>query len=388
VSKLIDGVERRLDATEKKAQNKPDSLDIDDVMHRFSLDVVLRCLYKQEDVTNFNLNQKDHWVEMVEVGLWGMCLNPLLRFAIHIPALRHLIDFLAMNFHPSGKWRQELMQFVRAQARLGLEARKHLEEMRQNGQQVADENNFTLKDGRKFRRNMVDSIVDQLQMGKITQTEYMNTSWFLFSAADKTTADALSFTVFQLAKNAEIQEKLRQSIGSHGVESQYLSWVINESLRLHPPVPAASRATSQELKLGTGHVFPPNTIVLLPLYTIHRLEQYWGDDADEFRPERWADEDKFHPCQFMPFGAGLRRCLGRDLALFEMRLLLCALLDRYRFGKPSGAGLNGWSGQVEFYAPLSTFLLHKTPLFVSISRVENTRKLGEPKQEKTLEKFE
>ena len=232
----------------------------------------------------------------------------------------------------------------------------------------------------------MDSIVEQLHLGKITKTEYMHSSLFLFTAAGKTAADVLSFAVLQLARNQEIQEKLRESIRKDGIESEYLSWVLNEALRLHPGVPGGpSRAVSQEFKLETGHVFPPGTTVLTPLYTIHRLREYWGEDANEFRPERFADADKFHPCQFMPFGAGLRTCLCKDFAMFEMRTALCAPMNRYRFGKPSEGGkLNGWSREVEFYSPYLIFFLHKAPMLVSISRLENPKEAREAKREATL----
>jgi len=392
VGNLIEGIERKLDAEEKKQQGKPNSsltFDSGNLTHRLSLNTVMRCLYKQPDAINFNLDQPDHWVEMVEGGLWQTRYNSILRFGVIVPALRHIVEFLG-NFHPHGWWRREVLRFLRLKAIISLEARKHLAEMRENGQQVLDEDNFILKDGTKFRRNLMDAIVEQLHLGKISQPEYINTAFFLFSAAGKTVADVLSFALLQLARNEEIQEKLRESIKTDGMESEYLTWVINEALRLHPGVPGgASRAVSQEFKLETGHVFPAGTIIVTPLYTIHRLKEYWGEDANQFRPERFANADKFHPCQFMPFGAGLRTCLGKDFAMFEMRTALCALMNRYRFGKPSEGGhLNGWSSEVEFYSPYFVFLLHKTPLLVTISRLESSKNTSKTKQEQILKSIE
>ena len=75
--------------------------------------------------------------------------------------------------------------------------------------------------------------------------------------------------------------------------------------------------------------FFKGTSIIADFYTMHRLKEYWGEDADQFEPERFAKPLK-HPGQYMPFGAGSRHCIGSNLAMMEMRTLLTRLITRFR----------------------------------------------------------
>ena len=366
VGEVESSIEQLLGGIDRELERGNSVFNMDDLMHRFSLNIVMGCFYKQYNQINFDLSQADHWVEMIDRGIEEFGHSKAIIFALIIPAFRHVIDFVVYHLHPHGKWRSNVLAFVKRQARLGFEARKQLAELkRQNPNQ--DENNFTLKDGSEFHRNIADHIVDQFHAGKLSTNEFFNSSAFLFAAGDKTAADALVFTLYNLAINKEMQEKLRQSIKQDGDQSEYLLWVLYESLRLSPPAPGGpSRILSEEVKLEKfGVTLAKGTNFYTPLYTIHRLKRYWGEDAEEFKPERWANEEQFHPCQFMPFGAGLRTCLGQNFAKQEIKLLLCALLKRYEFHCPKPK-----DDLDDFCSPLTVFLLHKSPFNLEITRLK------------------
>lgn len=366
INKTIAAIEAKLNQQELENGKMKLDIDADDVMHRYSLNIVMLCFYKQPHVVEFDLNKECNWCRMIDHGFKGMNDDPIYKLGALVPAIRKLIDWSMFYLHPNGKWRTGILSFIKRQAQIALEARKYLAEMRNSGQQINDANNFILPDGTKFNRNITDYIIDEFHSGKLSRNECFNSSLFLFSAADKTASDALVYTLYELAMRPEIQNKLRDSIRACGVDSEYLAWVINESLRLSPPAPGGcARTLSEDLilpnEMGT---LPKGTFVFTPLYTIHRLEKYWGEDANEFRPERWSEADKFHPAQFMPFGAGARQCLGKEFALFSMKMLICALLDRYKFEcRGPKEDLN------EFSSPLFIFMVHKSPFHLILSRL-------------------
>ncbi|TFK22513.1 cytochrome P450 monooxygenase CYP63 [Coprinopsis marcescibilis] len=176
-------------------------------------------------------------------------------------------------------------------------------------------------------------------------------------ASRDTTATVLTYLTYFLALYPDVTEVLRQEVlehcgqsspGSHDSfrEMKYLRAVLNETLRLFPPVPLnirQSRDSSFTLPSPdpTYPVFerrplfmPANTpIIYLPLLT-QRNPALWGDDADEFDPERWLDPARLarlanNTAMFMPFSAGPRICIGQNYAYNQMSYFVVRLLQRF-----------------------------------------------------------
>ena len=370
IQKLIAGIEKRLDfALDLEKEKKPlADVNMENLMHRYSLDIVYSCFYKQYNLINFGLG-KDHHTELIDSGLEAVIYDPLVRYGTVYSFIRPLLDWLIMNFHPQGKWRKEVMGFIQAQTKQNFEAKKKLAQLRalarekSTNNEKVDEDNILLDDGTKFNRNLMDYITDKFHEGKLMKTEYFHTTFFLLNAADKTAADALATIFYYLSVDNEIQEKTRKAVLAEGVESEYLGWIVNEALRLCPPAPiGCSRLTSCDTEVTKGgYVVPKDTFVVTPLYTIHRWPEYWGNDAEEFKPERWSKAKSFHPCQFMPFGAGIRACPGKEFALFQMKMVICALLARYKFVSQKKL--------CSFNSPLLIYLLNDEPTYIQIARL-------------------
>lgn len=94
-----------------------------------------------------------------------------------------------------------------------------------------------------------------------------------------------------------------------------------------------AKETSEEMKFGKFQI-PKGTNVWLPLVVLHQDPANWGADAGEFNPERFANgissACKF-PALFMPFGVGIRTCLGQNYAMTELKIVLALILSKFRF---------------------------------------------------------
>eukprot|EP00798_Chlamydomonas_sp_ICE-L_P004658 gene4658-14855_t len=174
---------------------------------------------------------------------------------------------------------------------------------------------------------------------------------FLFAGHD-TTATTMSFAIYEVSKNPEIERKVLEEIASvcsirsptsvELAQLTYMGCVVKETLRMWPPGGTARMAEVGETIQGYDIGGKIMYIAHLP---IHRDPDYWGPDADVFRPERWQDEAyvaKLHPFCYMPFSKGPRDCIGQNFAQLEIKTLLSILLVRYRFvythDKPEAQG--------------------------------------------------
>jgi cytochrome P450 len=163
-------------------------------------------------------------------------------------------------------------------------------------------------------------------------------------AGHETTSGALSFALYYLSRNPEIlaraQAEVDEILGADKdaeptfeqvAKFRYLRRVLDEGLRLWPTAPAFARSPRETTVLSTGHTMRPEdwAIVILPM--MHRDKSVWGDDADQFDPDRFLAENSRgrQPHTYKPFGTGERSCIGRQFALHEAILVLARMLHRY-----------------------------------------------------------
>lgn len=171
-------------------------------------------------------------------------------------------------------------------------------------------------------------------------------------AGRSTTASLLLSIFFELSRHPEVWKRLREEVIAHFGEGTnadlgaitfeslkrctYLKWVINETLRLYPPVSSNFRQANHDTTLPTGGgeagtlpvLVEKGQIVLFHVYSTQRLQKYFGADAAVYRPERWADLTKIG-WAFMPFGSGPRVCLGQQFALTEASYVTARLAQLF-----------------------------------------------------------
>ncbi len=147
-----------------------------------------------------------------------------------------------------------------------------------------------------------------------------------------TTATAMSWALYWIHKLPQVREKLRQELASLGenpdpmeiLRLPYLRAVCSETLRIYPmTIHTLPRQVKSPVEL-MGYQLSPGTLVVSVIYLTHQREDIYPEPK-QFKPERFLT-GQFSPYEYLPFGGGSRRCIGLELAQFEMKLVLAAIL--------------------------------------------------------------
>ena len=166
-------------------------------------------------------------------------------------------------------------------------------------------------------------------------------------AGHETTANALSFALWLLAKHPEVQERLREEaravMGGRSATAEdyarlpYATQVFSEALRLYPPVWVTARTCVEAYEIA-GYRIEPGAVLLAPQFVVHRDPRFFPDPL-RFDPERFAPDMKQSRPRFafFPFAAGSRQCIGEGLAWMEGVLSLATMVRDWRLSVPAGA---------------------------------------------------
>jgi cytochrome P450 len=161
------------------------------------------------------------------------------------------------------------------------------------------------------------------------------------AAGHETTAKALTWTLYLIARAPDWQERIAAEVasvaGTSPIAAAHLDrllvtrMVLKEAMRLYPPAPVMTRLAGETIALGPETV-PAGTLIVIPIYAVHRHRKLW-DDPDRFDPERFTPEReaKYLRTQFMPFGFGPRTCIGGTFAMMEATAILATLVRGARF---------------------------------------------------------
>jgi cytochrome P450 len=160
----------------------------------------------------------------------------------------------------------------------------------------------------------------------------------LLLAGHETTATSVAWAIERLARHPQQLARLLAEIDAREDSQRYMTAVVNETLRVRPVVPLVARVLTQELQLGARRL-PAGTRVMPSIYLTNRNPRVY-ERAAEFRPERFLDgaPDTF---AWIPFGGGIRRCIGASFALLEMKTMLRTMLSEYEPSVPSARALRG-----------------------------------------------
>jgi len=189
-------------------------------------------------------------------------------------------------------------------------------------------------------------------IGKPTHQDELNLrgdAGLITVAGSDTTAATLTCLFYELSLQPRCLEALQAEVdelfeGDRDVDGislaklPYLEAVINETLRLHPPVPGGVQRLTPSEGLQIGETFiPGNSIVQIPSHTMYRDERVFKK-GDEFIPERWTSQPELtiDASVFTPFSVGRYSCVGKQLALMEVRNVTSHIIRRYNVGLAPG----------------------------------------------------
>lgn len=163
----------------------------------------------------------------------------------------------------------------------------------------------------------------------------------IFVAGHETSANALAWTWYLLAQHPEIVQKARAELNTvlenrkpafeDLPKLEYLTQIIEESMRLYPPAWITDRVAAEDDEWN-GIQIPKGTVVVTYFYGSHHSADLW-EAPEHFNPDRFSKENKKRhvPFAYSPFGGGPRLCIGNNFAMMEMQLVLAAMLQRYDF---------------------------------------------------------
>nr|AZP01940.1 cytochrome P450 CYP94C115 [Panax ginseng] len=295
-------------------KNKQDScvLDLQDVFRRFSFDSICRF--------SFGLDPK-----CLELSL------PISEFDQSFDLASKLSAERAMTATPLG-WK--IKRF------LNIGSEKELKKCIKNINILAQE---VIRQRRKKGFSDDKDLLSRF-MGTINDDTYLRDIVISFVLAGRdTVASALTSLFWLLANHPEVDAAIRSEadrvIGSNqelkSIEQlHYLQAAVYESMRLYPPVQFDSKFCLEDDVLPDGTLVKKGTRVTYHSYAMGRMEEIWGPDFLEFKPERWLKDGVFfresNPFKYPVFQAGARVCLGKEMALLELKTVALSLLRRFR----------------------------------------------------------
>ncbi|WAR07533.1 CP4F6-like protein [Mya arenaria] len=293
-----------------KAVNR-ERVEVYETMSLCTFEIILKCAFSCDRDIQKSGDPYAETVERMTASIFYRIIHPYLLF-----------DFL-YRISPAGRQFKKDCDFVHSYA----------EEIINNRRKALDDGE---KVGGKRYVDFLDVLLtarDEEGVG-LSRLEIRNEVDSFLSAGHETTASTALWVLYSLAKNPDYQLKCQQEVDQvlEGRDSDVIKWsdlpkfefltqCIKEAMRLHGPIPIASRDVEAGFELG-GRKLPEGTVVQLNMVALHHKESVWGLDHMEFKPERFSPENvsKMSPFQFVPFSAGQRNCIGQHFAMNEEKV--------------------------------------------------------------------
>ncbi|GBC01637.1 hypothetical protein RclHR1_04270015 [Rhizophagus clarus] len=303
--------------TMEKIDNEP--IEISSLMHRLTLDVLGKASFgfdfnNLEDPKNVYVTTYNEVIKELSSSLYF-----LFSFLEYLPRTKTIKKITKLN---------KLYDDIVESKRKSMETGELEKKINNNSADLLDRMVYACNDP---------------ENQTLTSDELRHDIAIFMLAGHDTTANALTTILYLLATHKDAQNKVREEIlrvlgddltpsMEQQKELKYMNMVINENLRLYPPVAhLPQRLTSQDIKFR-DHVIPAKTPIVLFIYGIHHSSKNWKE-PEKFIPERFENEKHNHA--WLSFGGGNRSCLGTNFSLIEQRIILCVLLRKYEVFLPA-----------------------------------------------------
>ncbi|KAG5669757.1 hypothetical protein PVAND_000051 [Polypedilum vanderplanki] len=214
---------------------------------------------------------------------------------------------------------------------------------------------------------------------KLTFNEIAAQSFLFYLAGFETSSTTMTFALYELSLNINVQEKLRNEIKSvlekHEnkitydamMEMKYLQMVIDETLRMYPPVDNLIRIAKDDYQIpDTKLKIEKDTLLFIPVLAIQHDSNIY-ENPEKFDPERFNDEMKAerHPMAFLPFGQGNRNCIGERFGYMQTKIGLIQLILNFKFSPSANTTI-----PMKFQAK-SQILSPINDMWLNIEKIQN-----------------
>ncbi|MFC7133495.1 MULTISPECIES: cytochrome P450 [Salinibaculum] len=187
--------------------------------------------------------------------------------------------------------------------------------------------------------DMLSILLRAQERGEQSDQQLRDEVMTMLLAGHDTTALTLTYTWYLLSEHPTAREKVHEEIADvvgdgrptmdDVREFEYVEWVVDEAMRLYPPVYTLFREPTEDVQLS-GYDISEGSALMLSQWAVHRSPRWW-DDPDSFRPERWQREQTSERPSFayFPFGGGPRHCIGKHLAKLEAQLIIARTASQF-----------------------------------------------------------
>jgi cytochrome P450 len=192
------------------------------------------------------------------------------------------------------------------------------------------------------RGDLLDTLIEADLGPRAARDELLT----MLHAGQHTVASSIAFALYLLSRHEDVAQRVHVEVAAlHGREPgpddlpalPYLGQVLQETMRLYPAAWGGVREALDDDRLG-GHQVPAGTPIVFSQYVTHRHPEFWPQ-PEEFRPERFTGDDvrARHRYAYFPFGGGPHLCIGQDMALVELAIVVAMVVQRFRLRPGSGA---------------------------------------------------
>ncbi|XP_053692628.1 uncharacterized protein LOC128741078 [Sabethes cyaneus] len=323
----VTGVAVELSKLMTREAIKAEDIEMKDILARFTTDVIGTCAFGIECNSLFDPDVEFRRMgkKVFEFGFWMM-----LKIMV-AQQFRSIARALHVSF------------FNKTETKFFYDVVKSTVEYRErNGVERNDFMSLLIK-LKNAKPTASEGSTDE-EVGNLTLQEIAAQAFVFFLAGFETSSTAMSYCLYELALNAEIQDKARKdvldsiqrngSISYDAVQDMpYLDQCINETLRKYPPISIISRMVSKPYRIPDSDItLEQGSTMVVPIYGIHHDPDYYPE-PEKFDPERFASDAlaSRDPFCFIPFGAGPRLCIGMRFGMMQTRVGLAYLLKDFRF---------------------------------------------------------
>jgi len=224
-----------------------------------------------------------------------------------------------------------------------------------------------------MKQNEIDEKQTKVMTKGLTRNEMTGQTFIFFLAGYETTATTLTWALYELCRDLDLQDRLRDEIQNLNLANRddlkdesmpNLSAVIKETLGIHSPVQIHIRRCTQTVHLGDKTIHK-GTNIDVPVHTLHTMKEYWGEDGHLFNHQRWIDNKNLEKETFyMPFGDGPRNCIGLRFANMMTRSTLATMIKNFKV-----TFADGFIDDVKQIALPSTLLGSSKPIEIKFEKI-------------------